>query len=216
VSVTKDWWDRIYICFTGILIAVGIFGVRAAYKTLKAIEAQNAHIEKSANAALLNAQAVINSERPWIIVLPEKSNNGYRFRAINSGRTPADVISYSAEAVCMNSVKELPTEPVYGVEHKLLPKMLTPKDDSELLTIENFVDAVDECRRAEDRTTFPPTGTKIPVFYFRVVYTSPLYSARTEGNDGLPPYETRMCFYYSLHTGEGMVICGNENYNRQT
>src|SRR5258708_20622454 len=40
VSVTKDWWDRIYIIFTGILIAVGIFGVQAAYKTLGEIKAQ--------------------------------------------------------------------------------------------------------------------------------------------------------------------------------
>jgi len=40
VSVTKDWWDRIYICFTGVLIVVGIIGVRAAYKTLGEMKAQ--------------------------------------------------------------------------------------------------------------------------------------------------------------------------------
>jgi hypothetical protein len=34
VSVMKDWWDRTYIVFTGILMVVGIIGVRAAYKTL--------------------------------------------------------------------------------------------------------------------------------------------------------------------------------------
>lgn len=40
MSVTKDWWDRIYICFTGVLIVVGIIGVRAAYKTLGEMKAQ--------------------------------------------------------------------------------------------------------------------------------------------------------------------------------
>jgi hypothetical protein len=40
VSVTKDWWDRLYIGFTGILIIVGILGVRAAYKTLREMKVQ--------------------------------------------------------------------------------------------------------------------------------------------------------------------------------
>lgn len=40
VSVSKDRWDRIYICLTGILIVVGTCGVRAAYKTLGEMKAQ--------------------------------------------------------------------------------------------------------------------------------------------------------------------------------
>ena len=40
VSVTKDRLDKTYIAFTGILIVVGIVGVRAAYKTLGEIKAQ--------------------------------------------------------------------------------------------------------------------------------------------------------------------------------
>jgi len=40
VSVMKDWLDKIYIGFTGILIIIGFFGVRAAYRTLRAIEQQ--------------------------------------------------------------------------------------------------------------------------------------------------------------------------------
>ena len=50
VSVTKDWWDRIYIIFTGILIIVGIIGVRAAYKTLIAIQRQGDQMEHQTNA----------------------------------------------------------------------------------------------------------------------------------------------------------------------
>lgn len=40
VSITKDRWDRLYIAFTGVLIVVGILGVRAAYKTLREMKAQ--------------------------------------------------------------------------------------------------------------------------------------------------------------------------------
>lgn len=191
--------------------------VKESAKATQAMRDAIPYQQKAADAALLNAQAVINSERPWITILPEKSNNGYSFWVINHGRTPAEVISYRAETRCMNSIKELPLEPVYGIEHKLIPKMLPPKDSSEILPIESVMGVVDDCQRSEDGTTFPHTGTKVPVFYFQVIYTSPLYSSRTDGKErGLQPYETRMCFYCSLHTGEGMVICGNESYNQQT
>src|ERR1700733_901382 len=40
VSVSKDWLDKLYIFLTGVLIVVGGFGVRAAYKTLGEIKAQ--------------------------------------------------------------------------------------------------------------------------------------------------------------------------------
>src|SRR5437763_707922 len=38
VSVMKDRLDKLYIFFTGVLIVVGSLGVRAAYRTLKAME----------------------------------------------------------------------------------------------------------------------------------------------------------------------------------
>ena len=89
VSVTKDRLDKLYIFLTGVLILVGGLGVRAAYKTLKAIERQGlsmrrqtTHLRRSvifsrrsanaarrsADAAFLNAQAVINAERPWVMI----------------------------------------------------------------------------------------------------------------------------------------------------
>ncbi len=45
LSVTKDWLDKLYVAFSGILIVIGFFGVRAAYKTLKAIERQVAEMK---------------------------------------------------------------------------------------------------------------------------------------------------------------------------
>src|SRR5580698_10413922 len=40
VSIVRDWMDVIALAFSGILLIVGICGVNAAYRTLKAIEQQ--------------------------------------------------------------------------------------------------------------------------------------------------------------------------------
>jgi len=50
---------------------------------------------RSANAAALNAQAVINAERPWVLVnpKPKKDASGqYIVGAFNAGRTPAVIL----------------------------------------------------------------------------------------------------------------------------
>jgi hypothetical protein len=47
----------------------------------------------SAEAARLNAQAVINAERPWIVIEIERiDEQSYQVRGRNKGRTPADMI----------------------------------------------------------------------------------------------------------------------------
>jgi hypothetical protein len=80
VNVKKDWMDRFYWVFSGLLLFVGAGGVFLARKTLKTIERQAlsmrrqttllrrsvAASRKGARAALLNAQAVINAERAWV------------------------------------------------------------------------------------------------------------------------------------------------------
>jgi hypothetical protein len=42
VSISRDWLDKVSVGFTLILVVVGCLGVRAAYRTLKAIEGQAA------------------------------------------------------------------------------------------------------------------------------------------------------------------------------
>src|ERR1700678_2551017 len=52
--------------------------------------------EMAAQAALLNAQAVIESERPWLVVTIEKDETMpayFFFRVINKGKTPAQLIN---------------------------------------------------------------------------------------------------------------------------
>jgi hypothetical protein len=50
--------------------------------------------EDAATAALRNAKAVIAVERPWILVIPQKSPlQEFSFDVINKGRTPAKIES---------------------------------------------------------------------------------------------------------------------------
>ena len=96
VSVTKDWMDKAAWLFGAILLVVGIVGVCAAFRTLKAIERQvrvmnrqteviarqalsmrrqttilretAASTRLSADAAKASADAAIASERAWVMV----------------------------------------------------------------------------------------------------------------------------------------------------
>jgi hypothetical protein len=97
------WHDRV-AWGAGIVLAVlGYVGIMLALRTLKHIER---HLEsgtataqaamESANAAMALAQAIANSERPWIVVTIEPfltMENSFKVMASNRGRSPARIIS---------------------------------------------------------------------------------------------------------------------------
>jgi hypothetical protein len=87
VSVARDRFDWIVLFSTLALVIIGAIGVIAAFRTLEGLKTQTGHIARQAlsmrrqtthlknsviaakdgvEAALLNARAVIDSERPWI------------------------------------------------------------------------------------------------------------------------------------------------------
>jgi hypothetical protein len=112
VSVHRDWADWVLWVFNGLLVIAGFLGIRVAYKTLKTLErqARSTHhqavqvrkqtglLTKSAEAALLNAQAVIDSERAWIhadfISREIIGVTRYSLVITNQGKTPAQVFGY--------------------------------------------------------------------------------------------------------------------------
>src|ERR1039458_9853095 len=74
------------------LVVVGGIASFLAWSTLKTIKDQASSGRDAANAALLNAQAVINSERPWISISVESPEpNKFVYKATNVGRTPANI-----------------------------------------------------------------------------------------------------------------------------
>jgi hypothetical protein len=63
---------------------------KAAQDSAKATQDSIPHQEKAAEAALLNAQAVINAERPWIVIkVVSPKPNHFILKAFNVGNTPA-------------------------------------------------------------------------------------------------------------------------------
>lgn len=100
---------------TWLLVFVGIGGILAAVSSLRTIQKQTEHAATAANAALLNAQAVINSERPWIFIpfvgkfpriwppaLVERLPGVYQYSECcfwfkNFGKSPARVIEFKRQ-----------------------------------------------------------------------------------------------------------------------
>jgi hypothetical protein len=85
--------------------------------------------KKAADAAGLNAQAVINSERPWLVISVEgQEARRFAFRAKNVGRTPARLVSIHGDVVPVENGRPLPENPEYGAPRSLSlhPRLLAP------------------------------------------------------------------------------------------
>jgi hypothetical protein len=200
------------------VVIAGLGAILVGLRTLRIIERQTKATEVAANAALLNAQAVINSDRPWVVIFAVKEFKGFSFRAGNLGKTPAEIISFAAEFRCVENVNELPAIAEYGTETIPVIRLLVPgrkpgQADLELLPSSKFADLVRGCTRTTDRTEYAlMPGRKLPIFCFRIKYANPLSRARPD----ISQHETRMCFYYSPILPDQLAVCGSEEYNRHT
>lgn len=206
---------------TWVIVLTLLAVAEQARETAKATQAVRDTIplqRDAASAALLNAKAVINSERPWVIIFAANTKRGAFFRAGNLGRTPAEIVSFSSEYKCVEHLGELPTEPEFTIEYVPQIKLLVPgkkfgeSQDIELLSEEQFIDFVDGCRKESGYRSIP-APPKMSVFYFRVRYTHAGERLLPE----IPPYESRACFcYHPADAGEPLGTCGNKSYNSYT
>jgi hypothetical protein len=104
--------------------------------TLKSLEAQaqslryqTTHLKNSAKAALLNAKAVINAERPWIFVSVERMAHDRDYfmpHVENKGRTPALILEGSIGFAVVKSFNELPSSAPYSNDTLVSDRMLLP------------------------------------------------------------------------------------------
>lgn len=75
------------------LFIVGVGTAIFAFRSLPLIRRQTKATEDAAKAALLNAQAVIHSERPWVTLsIREEEVDVFSFHLKNVGRTPAEIL----------------------------------------------------------------------------------------------------------------------------
>ena len=105
----SDWWLVIIAAFTGGVICW-----------------QSWETRKAAKAALLNAKALVDSERPWLIAEVLKNSKNpliYEIQITNFGRTPARFIRGNAIYVFATQPGSLPVPPNYS-SPIILPKNL--------------------------------------------------------------------------------------------
>ncbi len=111
VSITRDWIDYTAWGLSVAIVVIGAVGVCFARRTLIAMEGQLAeihaaskqttkmieHAGNQASAALLNAQVLRNSERPWVLIESQRGpgSESSSLTARNSGRSPARLVMTS-------------------------------------------------------------------------------------------------------------------------
>jgi hypothetical protein len=189
------------------------------FLTLLVIAWQSAETGDAAKAALLNAQAVINAERAWLVVKIQKSPNPARFPAenyinvlTNEGRTPAMLISIHIENTFIGFPDDLPVPPVYG------PRWLVSIPEKTFVVGQNDLPigpSLDLKKAIVMHRPKPPqieNSQEFFVWYGRVAYED-VFGA--QGTTSKELHETRWCYAW-VEREERFVVCGPEEYNRHT
>jgi|SRR5579864_1597019 len=161
--------------------------------------------KNSADAAYLNAQAVINAERPWVSAFGIYQGGVFTFMAGNFGRTPAEVISYSTGTALVDRAENLPIPPQYGKEQKPPLRILTPGNT---LADANITLATYDT----NVLPAPDPNRQVFAFFFRIAYKNPL----SNSFPAIPQYESRICFWYERKGGRFPEVGGPEEYNKHT
>lgn len=124
VETHRDWIDRGIWIFNGLLVFVGLLQWLVLRRQACLMGTHARHLENlaiaagdNAKAAQLNAQAIANAERPWLIIEIGQDDSGmgtHLLRVWNRGKTPAEMIEgrfgYSVEA----PTGFVPTESMMG------------------------------------------------------------------------------------------------------
>jgi hypothetical protein len=128
------------------LVFLGYAGVMLAISAFRKIERQNRSLEALASAAndtaqavLLHGQAILRSERPWIMVTVEPSpgmDNCSTVVATNRGKSPASMVATVHRIVMASDEQHLPPAPEYSAQGdpEGFPRVLLPGESTAIMT----------------------------------------------------------------------------------
>ena len=221
VPVQWRWQDRIAWGANLVLVVLGYIGVAMGLSLLRKIERQTRFVEEamqavaeSSRASLMQVEAQLRAERPWMVVSATPANdedNGFFVIATNRGRGPARVISTVEEFVCTPDEKQLPASPTYKSEPVAPadPILLLPGESVDLLPFSR-TDAQQVCGSDEAMKRVEEWQEKI-YLYGKIRYRD------LGAPENAPELETQWCFWY-IHGRQksGMVVAGPAPYNRHT
>ena len=196
-------WVIVYI--TAIYVLIAWWTLRAIKRQADTMEMQanearqsaataTTIAQKAADAALLNAQAIITSERPFIKVEVRSSDDGQHFQimATNCGKTPAEIlIDGSQWDFCDNQIGP-PNPPSYHIDEliSVYRRIVAPGDKpfptGDPLMVSSMREGGPQLMQDVDRYR------KFLFFWGKIAYIGALGKERK----GIVPYETRWCFQY--------------------
>ena len=164
-------------------------------------------------ATLLNAQALINSERPWLLITATPSEdfpNAFFVKAVSHGSSPAQIVSYSDVRIAYCPQQQaMPAEPQYG-------EIATP--DTPIILVSGESADITEISKESARGAIPPEHLASVkdwddrLYVYGVVSYHDLIDPHPQ-----KPHETRWCFRYIPNTkGDRLVQDGPTGYNRHT
>jgi hypothetical protein len=204
-----------------VLVILGYVGIMMALSLLKKIERQTRFTEAaaeaavaSAQAALLNARALVDSQRPWILVTVEPSRsmeNSFTVMASNRGRTPAKIIASEKQTRIAVDEKHLPGSPEYKSGEGALPApiILLPGESTQIQSfcrddVRGLCDSEERYRRIE-------TWEEKVFLYGKLTYLNLISPADGE------VHETNWCCWY-IHgrNNSGLVMAGASEYSTHT
>ena len=214
--------DRIAWAANLVLVLVGYAGIMLAVSTLRKIERQTKYAEAAAEAAaecaqaaLLHAQAILHSERPWILITVEPSRtkeNSFTVMATNRGRTPARITDATDRSMIAIDEKLLPGIPEYMNEERSAPFTSIILLPGESTAIRQFSrDDVKGLCDTEERFKRIETWEEKVFLYGKVIYRDLIAPADSQA------HETNWCYWY-IHGRHksGLVIAGPPEYNLHT
>ena len=214
--------DRIAWAANLVLALVGYAGIMLAISTLRKIKRQTKFAEAAAEAAaecaraaLLHAQAIIHSERSWILITVEPSRikeNSFIVMATNRGRTPARIIEAMDQSQITIDEKCLSGIPEYKNEDRsaaFTPIILLPGEST---AIKPFCrDDVKGLCVSEEGFKRIETWEEKVFLYGKVIYRDLIAPADSQA------HESNWCYWY-IHGRQksGLVIAGPPEYNLHT
>lgn len=205
-----------------LLALVGYVGIMIALSTLKKIERNTALAETTAQAALeasqaalATAQAILLSERPWILVSVEPTiskANSFTITATNKGRTPATITAMLEQVGIKSDLAHLPENPEYLEQQgsqPMIPVTLVPGECTPIKVFSR--DDVPAVCETDQRLKLIENWDEKIFLHGRIVYrdlVAPL---------GSNEHETNWCCWY-IHGRQksGMVVAGPPGYNSHT
>jgi len=219
--------DRIAWAAYLVLAIVGYVGIMLAVSTLKKIERQTVAAEtaalaaaEAAQAALLQAQIMVNAERPWLTVGVEPTpgvENSFNITATNRGRSPALLTSMLDHVVFATDEAHLPPTLEWTPAESSTPT--APIASAPILVLPGEFVSVKTIRR-EDAGTLCGSEEK---FKSIEAWEERLYLfGEVKYNDLISPagkeaHETRWCCWY-IHGRQksGLAIAGPPAYHAHT